>query len=132
MKINIVKRKASSLREIGNESIEINDASTLQELLVEICRHEYNRRESMKPSALSQSDIENQSTLGKITFGEKYNDKAVSLENATETMLQDYRDGMFRVFFNKKECTSLDEKVQPNSENELVLIRLVMLAGRLW
>ena len=58
---------------------------------------------------------------------EKYNE-----EQAWKILKQDFEDGLFRVFFNQKEYTSLSEELKPQEENELVIIRLVMLTGRLW
>ena len=45
---------------------------------------------------------------------------------------QDFSDGLFRVFFNGEEYTNLTDVLDVQEENELVIIRLIMMAGRLW
>lgn len=132
MKLNIVKKKASSLKELGRECIEINDVSSLYDLLVEVSYFEWLRQQDMHKEFLSHDDIYDMSRSGKITFGEKYNDEEDKFEKAKETMIQDYKDGLIRVFLNGNECMQLDEKLDMKEDNEVVFIRLIMLAGRLW
>lgn len=132
MKVKIIKKKASSLRELGSESVTIKDAETLSELLIEISRYEYMRQNNLQEHVLLKSEIEDLAQMGKVTFGDKYNNNVIAFEKTIETMMQDFADGLFRVFFNERECMELDEKLELKEENEVVLIRLVMLAGRLW
>ena len=47
-------------------------------------------------------------------------------------MLQDFHDGLIRVFINQREYCDLEEEITLLEENEVVLIQLVMMAGRLW
>lgn len=132
MELKIVKKKASSLKEIGHEIIEINNVSTLYELLAEVSRYEWTCQQNMHEQILQDDEIKNLLHLGKMTFHDKYNQEKGDFDKSLETMIQDYKDGLFRVFFNGIECLSLDEKLDIQEENEVVFIRLVMLAGRLW
>lgn len=132
MKLKIVKKKASSLRELGSETVTVKDALTLYELLKEVCRYEYDRQNNMRLQSLSKSEIDAFAQSGKISFGDKYNKNTTDFQKAVETMTGDLKDGLFRVFFNGSECLSLEEKLDIKDENEVVFIRLVMLAGRLW
>lgn len=132
MKVKIIKKKASSLRELGCESVTIKDVETLSELLIEISRYEYMRQNNLQEHVLLKSEIEDLAQMGKVTFGDKYNNNVIAFEKTIETMMQDFADGLFRVFFNGRECLELDEMLELKEENEVVLIRLVMLAGRLW
>ena len=54
------------------------------------------------------------------------------MDKALEVMVQDFLDGLFRVFINGEEYKALDEKLKLQGENEVVFIRFVMMAGRLW
>ena len=54
------------------------------------------------------------------------------VETAVQVMLQDFEDGLFRIYFNGEECLDLKGKLAVKDEDEVVLIRLVMLAGRMW
>lgn len=132
MKLKIIKKKVSSLKELGSEDIEIQDVSSFYDLLVEVSRYEFRLQHNMSEHILSQRQIDDLSYLGKITLGDKYNQEDGDFSKAVETMIQDYKDGIIRVFFNGKECLELDEKLEIKEENEVVFIRLVMLAGRLW
>lgn len=128
MLIKLVKKKAS-LKEIGHELIEIGDVTTLKELLIELTKHEYNKQ--YQGCILKQDEIEAKAKLGKVT-STLYNDHKISFVQAVEIMIQDYIDGLFVVYLNGKECRKLDEKLVFGKDNEVVLIRFVMLAGRLW
>lgn len=131
MKLKIVKKKASSLKELGYEFVEIKDVTSLYELLVEVSHYEFNHQKKHQDH-LNENEIHDLSKLGKVTFGKRYNQNQVNFEKAVQTMIQDYKDGLFRVFFNGNECLELDGNLDVQDENEVVFIRLVMMAGRLW
>lgn len=132
MKLNIIKKKASSLKELGQETIEINEVNTLEEMLLEITKHEFYKQYHSTTTALTSDNIKQQSALGKVTFNHKYNENKGDLKQAVETMYQDYKDGLFKVFLNDNECEDLKEELSFKEENTVVLIKLVMIAGRLW
>lgn len=132
MRITIIKKKASSLKELGKESIEINDVKTLRDLLIQVTQFEYIKQHHSKMHILTKQEIHDLSQLGKISFGELYNSDKEQFDRAIQVMLQDYKDGLFRVFLNQKECLDLDEELSLEQDNEIVFIRLVMMAGRLW
>lgn len=133
MKIQIIKRKAASLRELGREIAEIEKVSSLRELLTELTRYELGKQGmNREASVLQETDIQNQSKLGRVAFGISYNENKPDMDKAIETMVQDFEDGLFRVFINEKEYTELDGSVQITDGAEVALVRLVMLAGRMW
>lgn len=111
MVVKVKKRKAGSYRDLTYEEYQIDKVETLEKLLEEVLKIE----------------------LRKAKENEKlYESTVYSFEKAVNIMKQDYIDGLFRVFFNQKECKHLEEKIDWQEENELVFIKLVMLAGRLW
>lgn len=132
MKIKIIKKKASSLKELSHEDIELEQIETLKDLLVQITIYEFYKQHTSKQELLTQDEINEQAQLGKITWKELYNDKKEDITKIIEVMLQGYHDGLFRVFLNKEECMDLNEKLVFEEENEVVIIKLVMMAGRLW
>jgi hypothetical protein len=111
--------------------------TTLRQLLETVLRQEaekYNSRgtEHMLVPFLSETEISDQSTAGKVGFGRLYSDKKVDLEKAVKTGLQGFEDGLFRVIINDAEVTQLDSPCRICENDVLTFIRLTFLAGRLW
>lgn len=132
MKIKIIKKKASSLKELTSEEIEIPHVRTLKELLIAISMVEYHKQYTKKEILpMTEEKIRQYAKLGKVTF-ELYNDQQVSFNKAIETMLQDFEDGLFRVYIQQEQYTSLDQIIPIKEPIEVVFIRLMMMAGRLW
>ncbi|XCP84414.1 hypothetical protein ABXS75_15315 [Roseburia hominis] len=133
MKIQVIKKKASSLRELERETVEIPKVSTLKEFLAEMVSYELLRsqKETENP-VLKEQDITAQSRLGRVSFGVNYNENRPDSQKALEVMLQDFTDGLFRVFINGEEYLKLDDTLHMEDGDEVVFIRLVMLAGRMW
>lgn len=148
MEIQVVKKKASSLRELGRETVELPEVSTLRELLTEMVYYELDRAQKGKESpVLKEQEIASQSRLGRVSFGvsdhrDGYSGETPSSvhgngrwpdgQEAVRVMLQDFEDGLFRVFLNGEEYLKLDDTLHMKGGDEVVFIRLVMLAGRMW
>ena len=43
-----------------------------------------------------------------------------------------FNDGLFRIFLNNNELSSLEEKINLQENDKLTFIRLTMLSGRIW
>ena len=43
-----------------------------------------------------------------------------------------FNDGLFRIFLNDNELSSLEEKIKLQENDKLTFIRLTMLSGRIW
>lgn len=132
MKIQIVKKKASSLKELGKEVIEIPKVFTLKELLIVILYNEYKTIYDHQMKILNDKDIEQLAKLGKVSFSILYNEDKRNLDELIEVMLQDFQDGLYRVYINGQECQDINSQIQLQENDEVVFIRFVMLAGRLW
>lgn len=144
MRLNVIRKKASSLRELGREPLEIPDVSTLEGLLTEMTAAEFRRRGqgngkecrggsldcAQRP--LPKQEIGQQAALGRVRFSGSDQENMGDQEKAVQVMLQDFQDGLFRVYLNGKECLALEEELDVRDGDEVVLIRLVMLAGRMW
>ena len=54
------------------------------------------------------------------------------MEEAVAVAVQAFEDGLYRVFVNGEEAEKLDERLALQDGDEVSLIRLTMLAGRIW
>ena len=117
---------------------EIPDSvSTVGELLkslvaIEVERYNQKNADDTLVNFLTMTQIEEQAMSGKVGFGRVYSDKKQDLEKAVENALQCYQDGLVRVFRNEQELERLEETVHFESGDEITLIRLTFLSGRMW
>lgn len=118
MKINVVKRKVASNRELSHAVYDIPEVKDLRGLLYQIMLVELSARPEL-------------SSAGKIAY-ELSQERKYTKEQAWDILEQDFSDGLFRVFFNGEEYTNLTDVLDVQEKNELVIIRLIMMAGRLW
>jgi len=81
---------------------------------------------------LLPESIEDQAYTGKVGFGAIYRDGVPDVTEAASVALTAYKDGLYRVFLNEQELEQLDELLTLEENDDLVFIRLTMLAGRLW
>jgi len=111
--------------------------SNLRQLIEAVVRQEvakYNSRglENMIVTFLTEAEIAEQSTVGKVGFGRIYSDKQADADKAVETALQGFEDGLFRVLINDKEFVDLDGTLEIRENDTLTFVRLTFLTGRLW
>jgi len=111
--------------------------ASLRQLIESVVRLEvddYNNRgtENMLVPFLTETEISDQGTVGKISFGRLYSDRKANPEKAVQTALQGFEDGLFRVVVEETEATELDKPLDINENDTLTFIRLTFLAGRLW
>lgn len=161
MKIQVIRKKASSLRELGHEDVEIAGVSTLGELLTAVARVEFEKQHgrpdapgqrgepntsgaisrqgktdssAMPPRMLyaSEEELKSQGRLGKVQFGELYDERPGDWEKALDTLFQDFKDGLYRVYVDGVEYTELSRPLSLRENAQVVFLRLVMLSGRLW
>lgn len=88
-------------------------------------------RDSLHPAKTAE-EIEDMAETGKVAFGFIYNGKPVDAEAAVANALQCYEDGFFRVFLNGTPLGDANEKIEIKEDDTLTVVRLTMLAGRLW
>ena len=110
---------------------------SLRQLIEAVVRQEvdkYNSRGtgSMLAPFLTETEIEDQSTIGKIGFGRLYSENKADPQRAAETALLGFSDGLYRVLVGDKEAVELDEPLDVRENDTLTFIRLTFLAGRLW
>ena len=139
MKINIQMKTAGKRRPVlENVPYEINDTTkTLRELLTELVNIEVERYNAKGVDVqlipfLSEEELKEQATVGKVGFGRIYSDKKADVEKAVENAIQCFEDGMVRVFCGERELTELDGETGLKEGDELTFIRLTFLTGRMW
>lgn len=82
--------------------------------------------------ALSESKIADMAETGRIAFGIVYNGKTADPSKAVENALQSYEDGLFMLFLNGMPLGATDDEIQLNEDDTITVVRLTLLAGRLW
>ena len=132
MKITVIQRKPGSRKELGRVPYDIGEVHSLRELLYAMCEILYRRQfETETNKVLDASSIKQQAACGKVVF-EAYNTQKEELAKAKQRMIQDFQDGLFRVFIREEEVCDVDAPLILTEGDEVVFLRLVMLAGRLW
>jgi len=111
--------------------------STLRQLIEALVRWEvetYNERgvEQMLMPFLTETEIVDQSAVGKIGFGRLYSERKADARQAVATAIQGFEDGLFRVMVGEAEAKELDAPIAVRENDVLTFIRLTFLAGRLW
>ena len=82
---------------------------------------------------LTNAEIADAATVGKIGFGADYSGKVQDLAAAIENARQSFEDGIYRIFINGAEVEgTLDTPVTLHENDEITFVRLTMLAGRMW
>ena len=91
-------------------------------------------REDKLPKALSEETIHTMAEIGKVAFGDIWNDKEPDEEKAVQTAWLAYVDGIVRVFVNGEEAEYSEEgtELTLNDGDEITFVRLAMLAGRMF
>ncbi|GLC30196.1 hypothetical protein [Clostridium omnivorum] len=110
---------------------------TLRELIGAIVTknvEDFNERQKKERIVdyLTNSEIDEKLTVGKVSFGELNNENKQSLSKALEAAYLAYEDGIYRVFIGENEAGKLDETLELKDDDVLTFIKLTMLAGRMW
>ena len=91
----------------------------------------YNRRLQEKDGKriLTKDEIDDLSQVGKIGFGIPFGSRQADLQDALDTAIQGFEDGLYRFFVGEQEIESLDAPLHVQEEDTITIIRLVMLTG---
>ncbi|EFD80718.1 hypothetical protein PSAG_00753 [Fusobacterium animalis D11] len=63
---------------------------------------------------------------------EVHGDKKANLKKALDTAYLAFEDGLYCIFINDEQTEKLDDSLNLKDGDILTLIRLTMLAGRMW
>lgn len=131
-----VKSVGSKKQFIKEEEIFVEPVFTtnhLIEKLVEDNVEKYNKKEIDKNlfQYLTTKEIENKDNYGKVGFEDRKNEKQQNVNKAKEVALLAYYDTLVRLFVNDEE-KAYDEKLELSDGDKIILIKMTMLAGRMW
>ena len=110
---------------------------TLKEFLAETVRINLaefyaKKRENDVLKCLTDTEIKDMASEGKVSFQILYNDKVVSEEAAIENALQCFEDGMVAVFVDSTRIEELDCKLSLTEGSHVIFVKLTFLVGRMW
>lgn len=143
-KITIAVKQAGKKHPlIAARDIELNydeNIITLRQLLTLLVQDEVERYNA---KAVSQDDVDTLTkpiddyteillNTGKAGFGAKYNENKVDVEEAIDTAIQAFEDGLFAVFYGDEAIENLTDTINLELKEKLTLIRLIFLSGGLW
>lgn len=128
------KRKCSIEKMPVDLPVPPADVKELIEAIVSRQVREYNERlqQSDVLKYLTQEEVEDKATSGKVGFGVNYNGKSATEAEAIANALQCYEDGIYRIFIDETETGELSSPVLLKENATLTFVRLTMLAGRMW
>ena len=139
MTINIqVKKLGKRIQTVGSIPYELNTCpATLRELIVYMVTQgvtEYNGRlqSGEQYSALSDTQIQDMSQVGKIAFNIPFGQKEADPAKAVDAALLAFTDGLYRFFVGEQEITELDAPLHLCEGDTIAIIRLTMLTGGLF
>ena len=137
MKIIINVKGLSRKKIIHQEEVElINKVSTTKDLVTELVKinvEKFNKKIDEKDilSIMTNENIAKAARIGKIG-DEVHGDKKANLEKALDTAYLAFEDGLYCIFINDEQTEKLDDILNLKDGDILTLIRLTMLAGRMW
>ncbi len=137
MKIIVNVKGLSRKKVIYQEEVELkNKISTTKDLITELVKinvEKFNKKIDEKDilSIMTNENIAKAARIGKIG-DEVHGDKKANLEKALDTAYLAFEDGLYCIFINDEQTEKLDDSLNLKDGDILTLIRLTMLAGRMW
>ena len=137
MKIIINVKGLSRKKVIYQEEVELkNKISTTKDLITELVKinvEKFNKKIDERDilSIMTNENIAKAARVGKIG-DEVHGDKKANLEKALDTAYLAFEDGLYCIFINDEQTEKLDDSLNLKDGDILTLIRLTMLAGRMW
>ena len=137
MKIIINVKGLSRKKVIHQEEMELkNKISTTKDLITELVKinvEKFNKKIDDKNilSIITNENIAKAARIGKIG-DEVHGDKKANLKKALDTAYLAFEDGLYCIFINDEQTEKLDDSLNLKDGDILTLIRLTMLAGRMW
>ena len=137
MKIIVNVKGLSRKKVIHQEELELKDKiSTTKDLITELVKinvEKFNKKIDEKDilSIMTNENIAKAARIGKIG-DEVHGDKKANLKKALDTAYLAFEDGLYCIFINDEQSEKLDDSLNLKDGDILTLIRLTMLAGRMW
>lgn len=134
----VVKSIGRRNRYLERLEIELDShPGTLRSLIAAIVTHNIKALQDRQSDAsliryLTNEEIQAQGEMGKIGFGHIYNENPPLIEDSVHAAILAYEDGLYRVFIREEEVTALEERLNIEDGDEIVFMRMTMLAGAMW
>ena len=135
----IGRKKPIITKELKISSIAIDSKIKLKDLIKEIVKIEVNKfqnrlndqkaNENNILSYLSPEEIENKARKGKIAIDYIENKNDVNLDEAIDTAILAFEDGIYFVFMDNEKIENMDDLIHVKNDSQLMFLRLTMLAG---
>ncbi|WKB80263.1 hypothetical protein QYR09_10935 [Cellulophaga lytica] len=111
--------------------------NNLQQLLVGCVKNQveaFNKKrvEVNVVGFLSPAEIQDQAQRGKVDFGDLANKDLAVEQEAIDNVLLAFKDGLFVVFVDGDEVTSLETPLQLTKNSVVAFIRMTFLVGTYW
>jgi hypothetical protein len=124
----ILEKQAIEIAEIGN-------SVSLKTLISAVVTQQvagYNAKTLENPiiNFLTETQIDDAATTGKVGFGAIYNDKKADLQLALKVAIEAHIDGLFVVAIDDKIVEKLDDVVILKPDSVAMFIKLTLLIGR--
>jgi hypothetical protein len=98
-------------------------------VMKEVEAFQLRQEESKLARVMSRQEIERSAISGKVDPGERDLQQQVHVEEAVAVALQAFEDGLYFVFVDEVQQTSLDSEVFLKTDSKVVFLRLTALVG---
>ena len=110
---------------------------TLKELLEDCVKNQveaFNKKrlEVNVVGFLSPTEIQEQAESGKVDFGELANKDLAAVQEAIDNVMVAFKDGLFVVFVDGDEITTLEAPLILTDKSVIAFIRMTFLVGSYW
>jgi hypothetical protein len=124
----VLEKQALEIADIGS-SVSLK---TLISAVVTQQVASYNSKTLEEPifKFLTETQIEDEATTGKVSFGAIYNDKKADLNKAIQVALEAHIDGLYVVAVDDKIVEKLEDVLELNEKTVITFIRLTLLIGQ--
>ncbi len=116
------------LDENQGDHLKLRDLITLI-VMKEVEAFQLRQEERKLAQVMSQQEIERSVVTGKVDPGERDLQQQVIVDEAVGVALQAFEDGLYFVFVDDVQQTSLDSEVYLKTNSKVVFLRLTALVG---
>ncbi len=138
----IGRKRPIITKELKIDPIATDSKIKLKDLIKEIVQNEVNEFQKKQKinennqnsknnilNYLSPEEIEDKAQKGKVAIGEIKNKKEVNLDEAIDTAILAFEDGIYYVFIDDEKIENIDDLIELKDSSELMFLRLTMLSG---
>lgn len=110
------------------DHLKLRDLITLI-VMKEVEAFQFRQEERKLAQVMSQQEIERSVVTGKVDPGERDLQQQVIVDEAVRVALQAFEDGLYFVFVDDVQQTSLDSEVYLKTKSKVLFLRLTALVG---